>query len=59
MTENPNTSRPQFGVTGMKARARSLDGTIRTRTAPGKGTELEVLFPWKAPLHEEDAHPVG
>lgn len=51
---------PQFGITGMKARARSLEGSVRISSSNGSGTVIEVEFPWKAVAHEEeDPHPVG
>lgn len=55
------TSRPaRFGVTGMRARARSMEGTMRLHSESGRGTEIEVTFPWKGMVHEEeDAHHVG
>lgn len=55
---NPHPLR--FGVTGMRARARSMEGTMRLHSESGRGTEIEVTFPWKGTVHEEeDAHPVG
>lgn len=50
----------RFGVTGMRARARSLEGAMRVHSEPGRGTEIEVVFPWKAIVDEEEnAHLVG
>jgi signal transduction histidine kinase len=40
--EIPHTS---FGLTGMKARARSLRGVMRIASTPGHGTTLFVTFP--------------
>ena len=60
MKPDPDRSRPHFGVTGMKARARSLEGSMQIRSSAGEGTELEVMFPFKAVTHEEeDPHLVG
>lgn len=60
MSPDPAPTRPQFGITGMKARARSLDGVMRVHSTPGKGTELELVFPRKAIRDEEEApHPAG
>jgi signal transduction histidine kinase len=60
MRPDPDRSRPHFGVTGMKARARSLEGIMQIRSAAGEGTALEVIFPFKALTHEEeDTHLVG
>lgn len=50
----------RFGVTGMRARARSLEGSMRVQSESGKGTEIEVTFPWKAIVDEEEnAHLVS
>jgi len=60
MKAEPDRSRPHFGVTGMKARARSLEGSMEIRSSAGEGVELVVVFPWKAVAHEEeDTHLVG
>ncbi len=48
----PSTT--QFGLIGMRARARSLWGNLTLRPLPGRGTELKVTFPWKASAHEEE-----
>ncbi len=48
----PSTS--QFGLIGMRARARSLSGNMTLRPLPGRGAELKVTFPWKASAHEEE-----
>jgi two-component system sensor histidine kinase UhpB len=37
--------RSSFGLTGMKARARSLHGEMHITSSPGKGTTLLVTFP--------------
>lgn len=49
-----------FGITGMKARARSLEGALHILPNDTAGTIIELEFPWKAVAHEEeDPHPVG
>jgi signal transduction histidine kinase len=49
-----------FGLTGMKARARSLNGTMKIRTRAGHGTLVEVSFPLLQTAHEEtNSHLVG
>lgn len=54
------TAAGRFGVTGMRARARSLEGAMRVHSEAGRGTEIEVIFPWKAIVDEEEnAHLVG
>lgn len=45
-----------FGLTGMKARARSLEGNMEIRSAPGQGTLIDVSFPVRSTLREE-CHP--
>lgn len=53
-------SSESFGVTGMQARARSLNGNMSIQTEPGHGTAIEVSFPRAEVFHaEEDPHPVG
>lgn len=44
---------PHFGLTGMRARARSLRGEMVVRSEPGKGTEIEITFPLSTMQHEE------
>jgi signal transduction histidine kinase len=41
---------PSFGLTGMKARARSLEGEMQIQSTPGGGVAIEVTFPAKAVL---------
>ena len=41
--ETPNSSR--FGIAIMRERAQAAGGSFRLRSAPGRGTELEVVFP--------------
>jgi signal transduction histidine kinase len=43
-----DVSPPSFGLTGMKARARSLQGEMDIRSGPGQGTAIEVAFPVRA-----------
>jgi signal transduction histidine kinase len=38
---------PSFGLTGMKARARSLEGEMHIESSPGQGVAIEVVFPAK------------
>ncbi len=53
-------ARPRFGITGMKARARSLEGSVHISANRPTGAVIELVFPWKAvPHEEEDPHPVG
>jgi signal transduction histidine kinase len=55
----PNGSQPaapHFGLTGMKARARSLEGELTLRSFAGRGTEIDVIFPRKEHEYEE-THP--
>jgi signal transduction histidine kinase len=37
--------RKQFGILGMRERARALDADFRLASAPGRGTEIEVILP--------------
>ena len=47
-----------FGLTGMKARARSLNGEMRIRSEPGRGTLIEVTFPLEERMNEKaNSHP--
>jgi two-component system sensor histidine kinase UhpB len=46
----PKGALPSFGLTGMKARVRSLDGEMRINSAPGQGVLIEVSFPAKPTL---------
>ena len=39
--------RPSFGLTGMRARARSLEGEMRIDNEKGSGVSIEVSFPAK------------
>jgi signal transduction histidine kinase len=53
-------SRESFGVTGMQARARSLNGRMSIWAEPDCGTKIEVSFPRAEVMHaEKDPHPVG
>jgi len=57
-TAPPSESR--FGLTGMRARARSLSGDMTVRSFPGRGTEIEVMFPKKEHEHQKtDSYSVG
>ncbi len=38
----------RLGLMGMHERARLLNGTLRIRSSPGKGTEVTVRLPWPA-----------
>jgi signal transduction histidine kinase len=44
ITSGSDRSRPSFGLTGMRARARSLRGEMSIDTAPGEGTQVKVSF---------------
>jgi signal transduction histidine kinase len=37
--------RKQFGILSMRERARALDADFRVASAPGRGTEIEVILP--------------
>jgi signal transduction histidine kinase len=41
--EAPSASR--FGIAIMRERAQAAGGSFMLRSAPGRGTELEVVFP--------------
>ena len=36
----------QRGMAGMSERIDQLGGTLRVTSEPGKGTQIEALFPW-------------
>ncbi|MCC6585944.1 MAG: MCP four helix bundle domain-containing protein [Bryobacterales bacterium] len=56
----PPGSRQGFGVTGMRARARTLSGELDIRTSPGAGTVIDAVFPYRGvPNEEKNPHPVG
>jgi signal transduction histidine kinase len=49
-----------FGLTGMRARARSSGGDLIIRSQPGWGASIEVVIPLEVKLDEKkDPHPVG
>jgi signal transduction histidine kinase len=48
------TLHPHFGLTGMRARARGLEGEMTAREAPGGGVEIVIAFPWKRTEHETE-----
>jgi signal transduction histidine kinase len=59
-TSTPGLSSQSFGLTGMKARARSLNGTMKIRTGNGHGTLIQVVFPVPQAAHEEtNSHSTG
>jgi signal transduction histidine kinase len=59
-TSTPGLSSQSFGLTGMKARARSLNGTMKIRTGNGQGTLVQVVFPVTQVFHEEtNSHSTG
>lgn len=41
----PHTKRRGIGITNIKSRAESLDGSFRLEAAPGRGCLIEVSFP--------------
>jgi signal transduction histidine kinase len=53
------TAGSSFGLTGMKARARSMQGKMEISSTPGKGTTLRVAFPFRNRSDEEDPNPAG
>jgi signal transduction histidine kinase len=59
MPASVDRSHPHLGLTGMRARARSLGGELSLRNAPEHGAKLEVVLPWKEPVREEDPYLVG
>jgi signal transduction histidine kinase len=59
-TPTPELRSQSFGLTGMKARARSLNGTMKIRSRAGHGTLVEVSFPVSQTAHEQkNSHLVG
>jgi signal transduction histidine kinase len=50
LKSRPAGALPAFGLTGMKARARSLEGEMNIESVPGKGVSIEVAFPAKHAL---------
>lgn len=47
-------SHGSFGLIGMRARARSLNGVLSIRTSPGGGATIEVSFPRVETLHAQE-----
>jgi signal transduction histidine kinase len=43
-----------LGLTGMKARARSMRGEMQIESRPGRGTTLCVTIPLRDDRHEEE-----
>jgi signal transduction histidine kinase len=52
-------SHSSFGLTGMKARARSLQGEMHIESGRGRGTTIVVTFPLQESTHEKNSHFVG
>jgi two-component system sensor histidine kinase UhpB len=60
MSPQSDPAVPSFGLTGMKARARSLEGEVTIRSSPGEGTVINVLFPKRELVNaKENPHLVG
>lgn len=54
------SSGTRFGLTGMRARARTLQGEMDIRSEPGQGTAIEVSFPrLEVPHEEKNSHLVS
>ncbi len=52
--------RNTLGLTGMKARVRSIQGEMQIRSSPGRGTLIEVILPLEHNRYEEtDSHSAG
>jgi signal transduction histidine kinase len=45
LVQHRRTSRPSLGLAGMEERAALLGGTVKVKSRPGYGTEVEVLIP--------------
>jgi signal transduction histidine kinase len=43
---DPDSIRGGFGLVGMRERVDALGGRLRIRSAPGEGTEVQVVVPW-------------
>ena len=41
---------PRLGLVAMRERAESVEGSFAVRSAPGEGTEIELVLPYKPPL---------
>ncbi|MFJ2225862.1 MULTISPECIES: sensor histidine kinase [Streptomyces] len=58
-TDGPGTGGTEpsggFGLPAMRARARSLGGTLSVESAPGQGTAVAVTLPLPAAVDQEDA----
>jgi signal transduction histidine kinase len=53
LTHGRESSGTRFGLTGMRARARALQGEMDIQSAPGQGTVIEVSFSQRDMVHEE------
>lgn len=47
----------QRGMAGMQERATALNGSLHVSSQPGRGTRIEVLFPWPPRTHERARTP--
>jgi PAS domain S-box-containing protein len=46
--------RAGIGITNMRTRAENLNGTFSLKSEPGKGCEIEILFPCHSCINQED-----
>jgi two-component system sensor histidine kinase UhpB len=53
--EAPPASSPGFGISGMRERARLLDGSFRIESLPGRGTRIAVEIPVTETVDVEDS----
>jgi signal transduction histidine kinase len=44
------SNKGHFGLSGIRGRAKKLDGKLTIRSAPGEGTSIEIVIPMPAPL---------
>jgi PAS domain S-box-containing protein len=47
---DPKAKKSGIGITNMKTRAENLNGSFTLNSAPGKGCEIQICFPYTNPL---------
>jgi signal transduction histidine kinase len=54
-----NPARPSWGLLGIEERAHLLGGTMEVHSAPGSGTAVEVVVPYRREAEVANDHPVA
>lgn len=56
---DPAAKRTGIGITNMRTRAENLNGTFSLKSEPGKGCEIEILFPCHVCAQQEQCSVYG